>query len=73
MANLFSILLGIVALIMALVGIFPLLGWLNWFVLVVAGLGFLLGLVAEANAGRNFNMFVIALAGLRLIVGGGLI
>ena len=72
MSNIISILLGLVALIIALVGIIPLLGWLNWFVLIIAGLGLLLGLISESNSGRNFNIFVIAVAALRLIVGGGL-
>ena len=73
MTNLLSILIGIVALIIAIPALIPFLGWVNWFVLIIAGLGLLLGLVSESNAGRNFNIFVIAVCALRLFVGGGLL
>jgi len=72
MTNILSILIGIVALIIALPALIPFLGWVNWFVLIIAGLGLLLGLVSESNAGRNFNILVIAICSLRLFVGGGL-
>lgn len=69
--NLISILIGIVALIGALVGFVPLLGWLNWFVIPLAVVGLVLGLMARETSGRNVNAVVIAVAVVRLALGGG--
>ncbi len=71
--NVLSIFIGIVALIAALVGFIPLLGWLNWFVLPVAVIGLVFGLLSRNNNGRNINLVVLAIALFRLFVGGGLI
>jgi len=73
MTNIFSLVLGVIALIIAIPALIPFLGWVNWFVLIIAGMGLLLGLVSDSNAGRNFNIFVIAICSLRLFVGGGLL
>jgi len=73
MANIISLLLGVVALVIAIPALVPLLGWGNWLVLMVAGLGLLFGLASDSNIGRNFNIFVLAIGGLRLFVGGGFI
>jgi hypothetical protein len=37
--NVISVIIGIMALILALVGFIPLLGWLNWFVIPAAVVG----------------------------------
>jgi hypothetical protein len=71
--NVLSIFIGIVALIAALVGFIPLLGWLNWFVLPVAVVGLVFGLLSRNNNGRNINFVVLAIALFRLFVGGGLL
>jgi hypothetical protein len=71
--NVLSILIGIVALIAALVGFIPLLGWLNWFVLPVAVVGLVFGLLSKNNNGRNINLVVLAIALFRLFIGGGLL
>jgi hypothetical protein len=71
--NLISTLIGIVALVAALVGFIPLLGWLNWLVIPVAVIGLLLGLLSDKNRGRNINLVVLILATFRLMAGGGLI
>ncbi len=73
MANIISILLGLVALIIAIPALIPFFGWANWFVLIIAGLGLLFGLVSSSNAGRNFNIFVLVVCVLRLWLGGGLL
>ncbi len=73
MANILSLILGVIALVLAIPGLIPFFGWLNWLVLIVAGIGLLLGMVSSSNAGRNFNIFVIAVGVLRLFLGGGFI
>lgn len=71
--NLISVLIGLVALLGALVGFVPLLGWLNWFVIPVAVVGLVLGMLARERSGRNVNAVVLALAVARLAIGGGLV
>ena len=71
--NVLSILTGIIALIVALVAFLPLLGWLNWFILPVAVIGLVLGLLAKNNNGRNINLVVLGLSIFRLMMGGGLL
>jgi hypothetical protein len=71
--NLLSTIIGIMALIIALVGFLPLLGWLNWFAIPVAVVGLVLGLLSRETSGRNVNLVVLALAIVRLALGGGIL
>lgn len=71
--NLISIVIGILALLGALVGFIPLLGWLNWGVIPLAVVGLVVGLLAEENSGRNINLVVLVLAVIRLMLGGGIL
>ena len=71
--NVFSTIIGFVALILALVGFIPLLGWLNWFVIPLAVVGLVLGLLSQKTSGRNVNLVVLALAIIRLALGGGIL
>ncbi len=73
MLNVLSILIGIVAGAVALLGIIPFVGWANWFVIPVAGLGLVLGLVSARKEGQILNLVVIAVALVRLSLGGGII
>lgn len=68
-----SILIGILALIGALVGFVPLLGWLNWGVIPLAVVGLVVGLMAKETAGRNVNLVVLIVAAVRLSIGGGIL
>jgi hypothetical protein len=71
--NILSTIIGIVALLIALVGFIPLLGWLNWFAIPVAVVGLVLGLLSRETSGRNINLVVLALAVIRLALGGGIV
>ena len=71
--NVLSIIIGLTALIIALVGFIPLLGWLNWFVIPGAVVGLVLGLLSQKTSGRNINLVVLALAMIRLALGGGIL
>jgi hypothetical protein len=73
MLNLLSIITGIVALLMAIPSTIPFLGWGNWFVLPVAIVGVGLGMLSSSNGGRNFCLVVLAIAVIRLMLGGGII
>ena len=73
MLNLVSILLGVVALVLAIPSTIPLLGWGNWFVLPIALAGAGLGALSSSNSGRNFCLIVFALAVVRLMLGGGIV
>jgi hypothetical protein len=71
--NVFSTILGLMALIIALVGFIPLFGWLNWFAIPLAVVGLVLGLLSQKTSGRNINLVVLALAIIRLALGGGIL
>ena len=72
MLNLLSIIIGSLALLGAVLGFIPLLGWFNWFIIPVALVGLGLGVVSRGTAGRNLNIVVIIIASLRLMLGGGI-
>jgi hypothetical protein len=71
--NILSTIIGIGALLIALVGFIPFLGWLNWFAIPVAVVGLVLGLLSRETGGRNINLVVLALAVIRLALGGGIL
>ncbi|MCB2089436.1 MAG: hypothetical protein KDD98_11515 [Sphingomonadaceae bacterium] len=73
MLNLISILLGIIALILAIPSSIPLLGWGNWIVLPIAILGVGFGALSRSDKGRNFCLIVLVIAGVRLMIGGGFV
>ncbi|AJP70654.1 hypothetical protein [Sphingomonas hengshuiensis] len=75
MLNIVSLLIGFVALLIAMVGILPipLLPLVNWIALPIAILGAAIGAVSSSNAGRNLNLLVILISGGRLFLTWGLI
>ncbi|MDR6851622.1 hypothetical protein J2Y54_001115 [Sphingomonas sp. BE123] len=70
MLNLLSLIIGIVAFPVMLIGLIPLLGWLNWLVVPLAILGLALGALSDSNSGRNLNIVVLIVGGVRLWLGG---
>jgi hypothetical protein len=73
MANIIAFLLGLIALILAIPAFIPLLGWLNWIIIVIAGAGIAFGAASAKNSGRNFCIVVAVICAVRLWLGGGLI
>ena len=71
--NVFSVIIGLVALAIGMVGFIPLLGWLNWFVIPLAVLGLVTGLLSPASSGSTINLVVIVMGVVRLILGGGIL
>ena len=71
MMNLVSLIIGVVALLLAVVAFLPLLGWANWLIIPLAMIGALLGFLSRSNAGRNLNLVVIVIGIIRLSLGGG--
>jgi len=41
-----SMIIGILAIVVMIVGFFPCLGWINWFTIPLALIGLILGIVA---------------------------
>lgn len=70
MINIVSIFIGLVALLFALPGLIPLLGVFNYVAIPIAVIGAGVGVLSSHNSGRNFNIFVIAVAVIRLWMGG---
>jgi hypothetical protein len=73
MLNLVSILVGVIALLLAIPSTFPLLGWGNWLVLPIALIGAGIGALSRSKGGRNFCLVVFVIALIRLWLGGGII
>ncbi|MFL0671576.1 MAG: hypothetical protein ACJLS3_09220 [Erythrobacter sp.] len=48
------------------------LGWANWVALPVIVLGIVAGALSSKNSGRDFCLIVLLIAGVRLMLGGGL-
>ena len=73
MRNLFSLILGLVALVLVVIAFIPLLGWANWIIVPFAVIGLALGAMSDRTSGRNLNIVVIVIGVLRLMLGGGII
>lgn len=73
MFNLVSLIIGVVAFVFALVAFLPLLGWANWLIIPLAMIGAFFGVLSRGTAGRNLNLFVIAIGVVRLILGFGIL
>ena len=73
LVNLISILIGLVALPVALVGLIPFFGLANYLSIPIAVVGAVVGMLSGYKMGRNFNFFVIIVGVVRLFLGGGLL
>jgi hypothetical protein len=73
MFNLVSVIIGLVALVFALVAFIPLLGWANWLIIPLAIIGAVIGTLSRGTAGRYLNLFVIVIGIVRLMLGGGIL
>ena len=71
MFNLISLIIGFVALLLAIVAFIPFLGWANWLIIPLAVIGAGVGIISRGTAGRNLNLFVIVVGIVRLALGGG--
>ena len=71
--NTASKIIGLMALILMIVGLIPFLGWVNWVVIILSIIGLTIGIFGKNNGGMILNGIVLIVAGLRLIVGGGII
>jgi hypothetical protein len=73
MFNVASLIIGFVALILAMIAFIPLLGWANWLIIPLAVIGAGVGMVSRGTSGRNLNLFVIVIGVVRLMLGGGIL
>ena len=73
MLNIISIIIGLVALLLAIPAFLPFLGWANWLIIPLAVVGAAVGMASRSKSGRNLNLFVIVVGILRLMLGGGII
>lgn len=73
MLNLVSIVIGVVALLLAIPAFIPFLGWANWLIIPMAVVGAGIGMLSGRKSGRNLNLFVIVVGIVRLMLGGGII
>jgi len=73
MLNIFSILFGLVALVLAIFAFIPFLGWANWIIIPIAVVGLALGAMSSRTSGRNLCIVVALVCVARLMMGGGVI
>ncbi len=73
MRNIISLVIGVIALILAVVAFIPLLGWANWVIVPMAVIGLAFGATSDKTSGRNLNIVVIVVGIARLMLGGGII
>ena len=73
MGNIIAFILGIISLVIVIPATIPFLGWANWLALPLIVIGVIVGqLSSTSKAGRNFCLIVLAIAIVRLMLGGGL-
>lgn len=66
-----SVAIGVFAAIWMVVGMIPLLGLIQWPVLVLCVVGVIFGVFPERKTGLTINLVVGVVAVLRLFLGGG--
>jgi hypothetical protein len=71
--NTISKIFVVIALIIMILGFIPLLGWLNWLVMPLSGIGLLLGIFADKQDRVKLNAIVLIVSAIRLSIGGGVI
>lgn len=73
MLNIGSLIIGAIALFLAVFAFIPFLGWANWVIVPFAVIGLALGAMSNRTSGRNLNIVVIVVGIARLMLGGGVI
>lgn len=73
MLNIASLVIGAIALVLAVFAFIPLFGWANWVIVPFAVVGLALGAMSSGTSGRNLNIVVIVIGVIRLMLGGGII
>ena len=73
MLNLLSTLIGIMAVLFAVIAFIPLFGWAYWAIVPLSMVGVLIGFFSEKTSGRNLNLLVITIGVFRLFIGGGFV
>ena len=73
MLNIASLVIGAVALVLAVFAFIPLLGWANWVIVPIAVVGLALGAMSGKTSGRNLNIVVVVIGIIRLMLGGGIL
>ncbi len=70
-SQILSVLIGLFAALCMIPSLIPLLGALNWLVLVFCVIGIIFGVFPERKIGLTINIAVGIVALVRLILGGG--
>ena len=73
MLNIGSLIIGVIALVLAVIAFIPPLGAATWIIIPIAVVGLALGAISGKTAGRNLNIVVIVIGVVRLMLGGGFI
>lgn len=71
--GLIGAIVGMVSMILMMVAFLPLLGWLNWIVIPVSGVGLIISSVVGSGAGKTMCGIATAVGVARLVWGGGIL
>ncbi len=72
MLNLVSIVIGLFAAPLILFAFLPFFGWALWLILPLPAMGALFGHLSSHRSGRTLNLVLLAVGGLRLMLGHGI-
>ncbi|WP_188055934.1 MULTISPECIES: hypothetical protein [unclassified Sphingosinithalassobacter] len=73
MLNILSLIVGAIALLLAIPALLPIVSLLNWLVFPIALVGLALGVLSDRNEGRNLNLLVAIVSGGRLLLTWGIL
>lgn len=73
MLNLVSLIIGAVALVLAIPAFLPVLAIAYYLIIPLAMIGAVVGMLSGSTSGRNLNLFVIVIGVLRLSLTGGIL
>lgn len=64
---------GAITLLLAMICLFPFLGWANWFIILIAAIGAIISAFTKSKNGIWLNVIALFIATFRLIIGGGIL
>ncbi len=73
MLNVLAYLVGLLSIVIVIPAQLPFLGAANWLALPLIVTGIVIGALSSKDGGRNFCLIVLLVAGVRLMLGGGVL
>lgn len=68
-----AVITTLIAMLIAILTFIPLLGWLYWIIIPIAGIGYLFAYQSQSGSLKIINMVIIILGVIRLATCGGFV